>query len=233
MSASLSFVVSDASLVSSVCSPFPFPLFIYIFIYKVRESGLTWVFYYYFFCNYYYYYHYCWKVELEEKKKGFNILKLLFWIFCESMGAVDSQKKNQPTTTKKLCDRQNKNKQKVVFWFWFLFWFCFFLFFYFFLQGWCGIHSGFQKNSDWKRSIQKMCKKKKQRQTRNQPILRIRFYWNHQAPLAGWPELFVSIKETIQTRFSTTGSPSILPQSYLLELKKKKKYQLKMLSSFE
>lgn len=151
MSASLSFVVSDASLVSSVCSPFPFPLFIYISIYKERESGLTWVFYYYFFCNYYYYYHCCWKVELE-RKKSFNILKLLFWIFCESMGAVDSKKKTSQqqqqklrTTTKKtVWQTKQKGTKGCFFDFGFVFVFVF-LFFYFFLQGWCGIHSGFQK----------------------------------------------------------------------------------------
>lgn len=153
MSASLSFVVSDASLVSSVCSPFPFPLFIYISIYKERESGLTWVFYYYFFCNYYYYYHCCWKVELE-RKKSFNILKLLFWIFCESMGAVDSKKKNQPTTTAKIENNNKKNcvtdetkrNKRLFFWFWFWFCFCFFYFFIFFCRVDAGSTVAFKKS---------------------------------------------------------------------------------------
>lgn len=153
MSASLSFVVSDASLVSSVCSPFPFPLFIYISIYKERESGLTWVFYYYFFCNYYYYYHCCWKVELE-RKKSFNILKLLFWIFCESMGAVDSKKKkpannnskNWEQQQKKLCDRRNKKEQKVVFLILVLFLFLFFYFFIFFCRVDAGSTVAFKKS---------------------------------------------------------------------------------------
>lgn len=173
MSASLSFVVSDASLVSSVCSPFPFPLFIYISIYKERESGLTWVFYYYFFCNYYYYYHCCWKVELE-RKKSFNILKLLFWIFCESMGAVDSKKKNQPTTTAKIENNNKKNcvtdetkrNKRLFFWFWFCFCFCFFIFL-FFSAGLMRDPQWLSKNPDWKRSIQKMYEKKKQSQTRD------------------------------------------------------------------
>lgn len=100
-----------------------------------------------------------WMTELK-KNESFNILKLLFWMFCKSMGAVDS--KNQPTkkkekklrTKKKSVTDKTKTNKRLGF---FCFGFCFF--FSFFSAGLMRDPQWLSKNSDWERSIQKMYEK--------------------------------------------------------------------------